>query len=74
MRKMGLIKLNDYQIFEKIRPGLGGGLLTAIKENLNPVLISPISESAEILVVQCQVNEMFLLWNLLTPVLQHNMA
>ena len=58
MRKMGLIKLNDYQIFEKIRPGLGGGLLTAIKETLNPVLISRISESAEILVVQCQVNEM----------------
>ena len=45
-------------MFEKLRPGLGGGLLTAIKDNLNPVLISPINEEEEILVIQCQLNEM----------------
>ena len=54
---MGTMKINNYQVFEKIRPGLGGGLLTAIKVNLNPVLISPCNEDAEILVVQCQVND-----------------
>ena len=58
LRKMGSVKINDYQVFEKIRPGLGGGLLSAVKENLNPVLISPVNEDVEILVVQCQVNEM----------------
>ena len=52
---MGSVKLNDYQVFEKIRPGLGGGLLTAIRQSLSPVLISPIKEDA---VVQCQVNDM----------------
>ena len=54
MRKMGSIKVDDYQIFEKIRPGLGGGLLTAVKLSLSPVLISPCNDEADILVVQCQ--------------------
>ena len=54
---MGSIKINNYQEFEKIRPGLGGGLLTGIKENLNPVLISPCNEDAEILVILCQIND-----------------
>ena len=54
---MGSVKVPDYQVFEKIRPGFGGGLLTAIRESLNPVLISPSNEAAEILVVQCQVND-----------------
>ena len=58
LRKMGSIKLAEYQIFEKIRPSLGGGLLSAIKTNLNPVLISPVNENVEILVVQCQVNDL----------------
>ena len=58
LRKMGSIKLAEYQIFEKIRPGLGGGLLSAIKSNLNPVLISPVNENVEILVVQCMVNDL----------------
>ena len=57
MRKMGSVKINDYQVFEKIRPGFGGGLLTAIRQGLSPVLISPIKEDAELLVVQCQVND-----------------
>ena len=55
---MGSIKLNDYQVFEKVRPSLGGGLLTAVRLSLSPVLISPIKEEAEIMVVQCQVNKM----------------
>ena len=32
LARMGLIKLNGYQVFEKVRPGgLGGGLLTGQK-------------------------------------------
>ena len=58
MRKMGSVKINDYQVFEKLRPGLGGGLLTAISQSLSPVLISPIKEDTEILIVQCLVNDM----------------
>jgi hypothetical protein len=56
--KMGSIKLAEYQIFEKIRPSLGGGLLSAIKTKNNPVLISLVNENVEILVVQCQVNDL----------------
>ena len=48
--------MKDYQIFEKIRPGLGGGLLTAVKLSLSPVLISPCNDEADILVVQCLAN------------------
>ena len=55
---MGSVKINDYQVFEKIRPSFGGGLLTAIRQSLSPVLISPIKEDAELLVVHCQVNDM----------------
>ena len=58
LRNMGSVKLSDYQVFEKLRPGLGGGLFTAIRESLSPVLIAPSKEEVEILVVQCQVNEM----------------
>ena len=58
LQKMGSIKLNDYQVFEKVRPSLGGGLLTAVRLSLSPVLISPIKEEAEIMVVQCLVNKM----------------
>ena len=39
-RKLGPVKLKGYQIFEKIRiTGGGGGLLTAVDQNINPVLI-----------------------------------
>ena len=58
MRKIGSMKINEYQIFEKVRPSFGGGLLTAIKQSLKPVLISPCNDEADILVVQCQVNEL----------------
>ena len=49
---MGSIKINDYQVFDKIRPGLGGGLLTAIRQSLSPDLISPIKDDVEILVAK----------------------
>ena len=39
LRSTGSHKLNGYQIFEFNRQGAGGGLFTAIDENLNPVLI-----------------------------------
>ena len=45
LRKCGTVKLNEYQVFEKVRSGLGGGLLTAINTNLNPVLIEAINRS-----------------------------
>ena len=38
MRFPGTIKIEGYQIFENLREGLGGGLLTAIDISLNPVL------------------------------------
>ena len=52
LRFPGTFRLTGYQIFEKTRSGLGGGLLTAIDENLSPVLISSGSEDIELLVVQ----------------------
>ena len=51
------IKLKNYQVFEKIRSGFGGGLLTAVDINLDPVLIEAVNDENEILVVQCQVGE-----------------
>ena len=49
------MKLPGYQVFQKVRNGLGGGLLTAVEENLEPVLISTgKKEDSEILVVQCK--------------------
>ena len=51
LRQPNLIQLNGYEIFEKVRVGQGGGLLTAVTHDLAPVLISDGGES-EILVVQ----------------------
>ena len=48
-------KIPGYQVFLKNRPGMGGGLLTAVDENLAPVLVS--SPDTEILVVQTKVGE-----------------
>ena len=36
-------------------PALGGGLMTAIDEDLSPMLISSVSEETEILVVQIEI-------------------
>ena len=53
LRRLGIFKLPGYQVFEKVRSGFGGGLMTAVDENLSPVLISTgKKENSEILVVQ----------------------
>ena len=54
----GKIKLSGYQIFEQTRTGLGGGLLTAVKENLNPVLVNTGQDDTAILVVQVKVGNL----------------
>ena len=53
----GTLRIPGYQIFEKIRKGNGGGLLTAINNNLNPVLIQSENDSLEILIVQCEIKK-----------------
>ena len=40
LRKLGTFRIPGYQVFEKVRSGFGGGLLTAVDEKLLPVLIS----------------------------------
>ena len=51
--KKGLVKLPGYQLFEKIRESKGGGgLLTCVDKDLNPVLISSCKEDTEILTVE----------------------
>ena len=52
LKSYGTLKLNGYQIFELIRDGGGGGLFTAIDENLSPVLIRSGEDQTEILVTQ----------------------
>jgi hypothetical protein len=54
LRHYGIIKLNGYQIFEMHRAGLGGGLLTAVRHELEPVLVNQ-CDKAEIMVVQVKV-------------------
>ena len=54
-RKPGHLKLENYQTFEKIRTGFGGGLLTAVDKSLKPVLIQVENEDPEILVVQVKI-------------------
>ena len=39
-RRKGLFKAKNYEIFEQIRSGAGGSLLTGIHKNLNSVLVS----------------------------------
>ena len=56
LRKSGTFKIENYQIFEKIRAGFGGGLLTAVDLNLEPVLIESANEESEILTVQCKID------------------
>ena len=57
LRQANLVKLDGYVIFEKNREGLGGGLLTAVVRDLEPVLISDGGEENEILVVQANVGK-----------------
>ena len=57
MRSPGTLKLDGYHIFEKIRNGLGGGLLTAVDNDLSPLLITTGSDEAEMIVVQASVGD-----------------
>ena len=52
-----MIKLKGYQIFEVIREERkGGGLITAVSDDLSPVLVTDRETSSEILTVQADVN------------------
>ena len=53
MRTIGQIRIPGYQNFEKIRSNkAGGGLLTSVLEDINPVLISTAKDDLEILTVE----------------------
>ena len=55
---MGSLKIPGYQVFEKTRNTKGGGgLLTAVDEDLEPVLISTGTEEAETLTVETKVGD-----------------
>ena len=58
LRFAGKIKLEGYQTFELVRNGFGGGLLTAIKSNLSPVLVSAGKNDTELLVVQVKIGKL----------------
>ena len=51
----GKIKLNDYFIFESVCQ-VGGGILTAVHKNLNPVSVGDEYEE-EVLVVQTKIQD-----------------
>ena len=51
--RKGQVKINEYQIFEHVRKdSKGGGLLLAVYEQFNPVLIYEGDDDIELLVVQ----------------------
>ena len=52
-----MFKIEGYQVFEKVRKSKGGGLLTAVSHYLKPVLIAPVNDDVEILVVQIHISE-----------------
>ena len=52
--RKGLLRIQDYEIFENVRSkNKGGSLSTAVHSNLQPVLISE-DDEAEILVIQAK--------------------
>ena len=58
VKRKGMFKIQDYEIFENIRSNNNGGsLMTAVHTNLEPVLISEDNE-AEILVVQAKIGNL----------------
>ena len=56
LAKNSNFQLENYQTFQKNRNGSGGGLLTAVDPNLNPVQVATKNEEAEILTVQIELN------------------
>ena len=60
IKRIGSIKLKGYQIFEKPREGgrCGGGLFTAVDDDLSPVLISDGNDNeTEVITVQIKVGK-----------------
>ena len=56
MYRPGNIKIDGFEIFEKLRKfGKGGGLLTAVHQNLNPMLCGDDIENSEFLNVDIKV-------------------
>ena len=53
----GQVKLDGYQIFETVRTGMGGGLLTAVRQDIEPVLILTGTENIEMIVVQGKIGK-----------------
>ena len=52
------MKIPGYQAFDKVRSIKGGGgLLTMVDEDLNPVLVSQGNDDVEILVVEANIGE-----------------
>ena len=54
LRTSGIVSLPGYQIFQLNRSGFGGGLLTAVDEELSPVLITT-DDEIELLIIQVNV-------------------
>ena len=56
--KVGIFKIPGYQTFEKLRNKKGGGgLLTSVDEDLNPVLVSNCKDDIEILTVEAKLGD-----------------
>ena len=55
--RKGQIKIENYEIFEVVRPNCptGGSILTGVHKNLHPVFICGGEEDIEILVVQAKI-------------------
>ena len=57
LAKNSNFQLPNYQVFQRNRNSLGGGLLTAVDPSLNPMLIAAKNEEAEILTVQLELDK-----------------
>ena len=57
VQRKGQIKVENYEIFEVVRPNCpnGGSILTGVHKNLHPVFISGGEDNIEILVIQAKV-------------------
>ena len=55
--RKGQLKIENYEIFEVVRPNCpgGGSILTGIHKNLSPVFISGGEDDIELLIVQAKV-------------------
>ena len=59
VRKKGLVKLPGYQVYEWVRTeNIGGGLMTAIDEKIDSVVITDDCSNSEILTIQIKVENL----------------